>query len=739
MHTPAATLQAKPALLADFWGGLGAMLVAVPAAIAFGVTMYAPLGGAHAAQGALAGVLGAVALGLLAPAIGGTPRLITAPCAPAAAVLSALALELAGQGLPAEAIVLRLALICLIGALLQVFAGLARVGRLIKYMPYPVVSGYLTGVGLIIVASQIPKFVGAAHGLGWMDALAAPGRWNGYGLTVGAVTVAAMLLAPRLSRSLPAAIVALLAGVLAYFALSAANPALLSLERNPLVIGSIGGPAEGVLATLGERASTFAGLGMKDVAAALVPGATLAILLSIDTLKTCLALDALTRSRHNSDRELLGQGIANFAASALGGMPGAGQMGATLVNLSSGAQSRLSGLIEGVLALLALLLVGPLIAWVPIAALAGILIVVGLRMIDWRSIAFLRSRAMVLDFLVIVSVVLVAETYSLIAASATGIGLAIALFLREQVGTSIVHRKTFGNETFSKQNRLPEEMKILAARGGETAVFELQGSLFFGTTDKLYRALEPELKERRYLILDLQRVQSVDLTAAHMLEQIETIVSERGGHVLFSDLPRALPSGRDIERYFAEVGLVRPERHVHVFDELDNALEWVEDRVLEEEHLRRAHEQPLELAEMALFAGRKPETLAALDACLERRTFRAGERIFARGDPGDELYLIRRGAVRIVLPLGSAEAHHLATFGRGGFFGEMAFLDHEPRSADAIAFTDTDLFVLPRQRFEQLAAEHPKLAMQLFAGLAHSLAIRLRYTTAEVRALRAPA
>ncbi|MBI2753985.1 MAG: SLC26A/SulP transporter family protein [Betaproteobacteria bacterium] len=712
------------------------MLVALPSAIAFGVTMLSPLGGSYAAQGALAGILGATALGLLAPALGGTKRLITAPCAPAAAVLSALAIEFVQEGMAPESILIRLTLIGLVSALLQVLAGIVGIGRLIKYMPYPVVSGYLTGVGLIIVASQVPKFLGALKGVTLSGALATPALWNWHGIGVGAVTLAVMLIAPRLTRLVPAAILGLLAGVLAYFGFALADPGLFSLEHNPLVVGSLGGAGEGFLAALGARGGAIGGLGLRDLALAVVPGATLAILLSIDTLKTCVVLDALTRSRHDSNRELIGQGVANLAATAVGGMPGAGQMGATVVNLSSGAQTRLSGVIEGALALLAFLVLGTFIAWVPIAALAGILILIGLRMIDWRSIAFLRNRATILDFMVIVAVVIVAETYSLIAASAVGVGLAIMLFIREQIGTSVVHRKTFGNESFSKQNRLSEEMKILHARGDQTAIFELQGSLFFGTTDQFRNALEPELKARRYIILDMQRVQSVDITAVHMLEQIEDIVAERDGFILFSDLPRSLPSGRDMQRYFDEVGLVRAEHHVRVFDELDNALEWVENRVLEEEHLGRAQEKPLELREIDLFAGRKEETLAALDACLERRSFKAGEKIFTRGDTGDELFLIRRGAVRIMLPLAAGGAHHLATFGRGNFFGEMAFLDQEVRSADAIAFTDADLFVLPRRRFDELAAQHKRLAMQLFAGLARALAIRLRYTTAEVRALR---
>jgi len=725
-------------LLGDFWGGASAMLVALPSAIAFGVTILSPLGGTYAAQGALAGILGATALGLVAPVLGGTNRLITAPCAPAAAVLAALAVEYSKAGIPPELILVLLALISLVCGLLQFLFGVVGIGRLIKYMPYPVVSGYLTGVGLIIVASQVPRFLGAAKDVPMSGALVAPSSWNWYGIGVGAVTLAVILLAPRITRAVPAAILGLAAGILAYFAFALANPALLSVSDNPLLIGALGGSGDGFFAALAARASAIGAVSAADLARVLVPGATLAILLSIDTLKTCLVLDALTRSRHDSNRELVGQGAANLAAAAVGGMPGAGTMGATLVNLSSGAQTRLSGVIEGVLALLAFLALGTLIAWVPIAALAAILIFIGVRMIDWHSFGFLRNRSTVLDFAVIAAVVIVAVSYSLIAASGVGVALAIMLFIREQIGTSVVHRRRLGSESFSKQIRLPEEMKVLQQNGDQTAIFELQGSLFFGTTDQLHNVLEPELKTRRYIILDMKRVQSVDITAVHLLEQVHDVVAERKGYLLFSDVPRSLPSGRDMQRYFDEVGLVRSEGHVRVFDELDGALEWVEDAILEAEQVSRALENPLELREIEVFAGRKDETLAELDACVERRSYKAGEKIFAVGDTGDELFLIRRGAVRIVLPLSGLEGHHLATFGRGNFFGEMSFLDRDVRSADAIAFTDTDLFVLSRQRFDEVAARHKKLAMQLFGGLARALAIRLRYANAEVRALREP-
>jgi len=711
------------------------MLVALPSAIAFGVTIFAPLGGGYAAQGAIAGILGTIALGFVAPAFGGTNRLITAPCAPAAAVMSALAIELTQKDVAADSAMLLMALVALLCGGLQILFGTVGLGKLIKYMPYPVVSGYLSGVGLIIILSQVPKWLGAPKEAHFWHALTSPSLWNWNSLAVGMVTMTVMLTAPKVTKAVPAAILGLLAGVVTYFGLGLADHSLLALEGNKLIVGTVGASGNFLDAILG-RWGAISRINVSELNILITPALTLAVLLSIDTLKTCVVLDAITRTRHKSNRELIGQGLGNLASTAVGGVPGAGQMGATLVNISSGGQTRISGMVEGALALLAFLILGKLIAWVPIAALAGILIIVGFRMFDRNSLHLLKSRSTILDFAVIVAVVVVAETISLIAASGVGIALAILLFIREQIGGSVVRRKVYGHEMSSKQVRLPEEMAILEKHGEDTVICELQGSLFFGTTDQLYTALEAELKARRFIVLDMRRVQSVDVTAAHILEQLEDTMAERKGVLIFSHLPLNVPSGKDMQEYFDEVGLVRSEHHARVFNELDEALEWIEDRILEEECLERAPEKPVELREMDIFKGRKEETLVALEACMEQRSYKAGEKIFARKDVGDELYLIRRGTVRIMLPVHfGKQAHHLATFGRGDFFGEMSFLDREVRSADAIAFTDTELYVLSRERFDALAMEHKKLAIQLLQGLARALAHRLRHTNREVRAL----
>ena len=456
----------------------------------------------------------------------------------------------------------------------------------------------------------------------------------------------------------------------------------------------------------------------------------------MEPLKTCVVVDALTSSRHQSNRELVGQGLGNVASALVGGIPGAGQMGATLVNLHSGGRTRLSSVLAGVFALGAFVLFGGLVAWVPLGGVAGVLIVVAYRMVDPNVFYLLRQRTTILDFTVVVAVVVTAVVVNLITAAGVGLGLAILLFLREQIRGSVIRRKTSGSQTFSKRRRLPGEVAILETKGEQTAICELQGSLFFGTADQLFSELELDLKTKKYVILDMRRVLSVDFTATHRLQQIEAQLAERDGHLILSDLPPNLPTGQDLETYFDQVGLVKPSRNVEVFGQLDDALEWTENQLLaEEQRTGVARESVLALEEIDLLRGFDAEVISALGSCVGEQSFEEGQRIFRQGDTGDELFLIRRGMVKIVLPLAGGRQHHLVTFARGDFFGDMAFLDQAVRSADAVATTATDLYTLSRARLDAVVHQYPPMGQTFFARLARALAMRLRQTDAELRAL----
>ena len=724
-------------LSGDVWGGFAAMLVALPSAIAFGVTIFAPLGAEFSAQGAVAGILGVVLLGLVAALLGGTQRLISAPCAPAAAVLSALTIQMSQQGAMPASILLTLFLVALISSGVQILFGALRIGQLIRYMPFPVVSGYLSGVGIIIVFSQLPKLLGAGKGVDWFHALSAPALWQPVSLMVGLATGGVMLLAGRFPSRVPAVIQGLAAGVAVYWLLAWSSfPALASLDNNPFVIGAIAGSVDSLWSNVAAPWQSMGAVSLPHWEHILIPALTLAVLLSIDTLKTCLILDAVSNSRHNSNRELIGQGLGNLAATLCGGTPGAGTMGASMVNRASGGTTKLSGVFQGAWSLLAFLLLTPLLSWVPVSALAGLLIVVGVKMIDWHSLQLARSRTTILDFGVIVAVVVVAKTVSLIAASGLGVGLAILMFIREQIHSSTIRNKSYGNTIFSKRVRPRVEREALLGLGAQNVVYELQGSLFFGTTDQLYSAIEPELDKARYVLLDFQRVQSIDMTAAHMIERLRSMLLEKNATLILSRMPNNLPSGRDLCNYIDELGITRGAQATRLFADLSDALEWMEDQTLQEAGIQRDAGLGLRLEQFELFDDMHPSTLTALQHCTQRRFYSAGEIIFTAGTPGDALMLIARGAVRIDLPLSDGRKTHLATFGQGQFFGEMSFLDHHPHSVDVEAAADTELLILPRPDFDSLARQDPQMSMHVFSSLARAMADRLRHTNHELRALQ---
>jgi SulP family sulfate permease len=723
-------------LSGDIWGGFAAMLVALPSAIAFGVTIFSPLGADFGAKGALAGMLGVTALGLIAATFGGTQRLISAPCAPAAAVLSALTIQMTQQGSGVGAVLLTLFLVAFVSSLVQISFGLLRIGELIKYMPFPVVSGYLSGVGLIIVLSQLPKWMALPKGMNWWQGLQAIELWQPASLIVGAATAAFMLLAPRLLKSVPAVIVGLLGGMATYWVLAfTAWPELRQLHDNPFIIGPLAVGSEGFFESLLDPFRSLGESGFPPWTHIAFPAVTLAVLLSIDTLKTCVVLDAMTGSRHNSNKELIGQGLGNLASSLIGGAPGAGTMGATLVNKASGGTTYLSGVFQGVWSLLAILLLTSAIAWVPVSALAALLIVIGFKMIDWHSLQLLKAKDTTLDFAVILLVVVVANTVSLIAASGVGVGMAILLFLREQIHTSTIRRKSFGDKVFSSRVRGQRERDVLTETGSHTVIYELQGSLFFGTTDQLYSAIEPELSNAKFVVLDFLRVQSMDMTAGHMIERIRNMLSERHAKLVLTRVPERLPSGRDLRSYVDHIGLLS-DSTAKIFDELDVALEWIEDETLMLAGHAHVSKEGIPLAKFEVFHGLNALEIEALERCVQRHVYQEGDLVFSADSTGHELMLISRGEVKVSLPLANGKTIHLTTFSRGQFFGEMSFLDGRAHSADVYATRETELLAIDRKAFATVAAGDPVMSVSVMRAVALAIADRLRHANAELRDMR---
>ncbi len=348
----------------------------------------------------------------------------------------------------------------------------------------------------------------------------------------------------------------------------------------------------------------------------------------------------------------------------------------------------------------------------------------------------LKNKHTIFDFFVIISVVISSVYFDLITAAGVGIVMAIFLFLKEQMGMSVIRRKLFGNQMRSKKTRLKYQREALEKKGGQTLVLELQGQLFFGTTDQLYSRLESYFTTCKYFIFDLRRIQSVDYTAANMLKKILARIKKQNGYLIFTSIPDALPNGQNVTHYLATLDLVEKD-NLKIFGNLGDALEWVEEEILLAEDLNDDGEgKILDLDEIEFFKGLSSEVINNFKSCIVEKVFEPNEFVFSAGDPGNEICFIRNGSVKIVLSMNEGKASHLFTIGMGGSFGESAFLDGDVRSASAIADKHLHLYMLSQDKLEKITSLYPETAGIFYKRLAILAVSRLRESTKELKALQ---
>ena len=338
----------------DIFGGITAAVIALPLALAFGVASGA---------GAVAGMYGAIILGFFAALFGGTPTQISGPTGPMTVVIASAVALFAGD------INAVMSVIFLTG-LFQIVFGFTKVGQYVKYIPYPVISGFMSGIGLIIIILQINPFLGV-NGLGSVlttlyNLPSTISDSNMQAVILASCTLGIMFLTPaKISKVVPTALVALVTMTLIS----------VSLEFEVMTIGTI--PS-----TLPEfTLPSFALDQSKDI---FVLAITLALLGTIDTLLTSLVADSITKTKHNPNKELIGQGIGNTIVSLVGGIAGAGATMRTVINVKSGGKTRLSGIIHSITLLCIMLFLSPIASQIPLAVLAGILMKVGIDIFDYK-------------------------------------------------------------------------------------------------------------------------------------------------------------------------------------------------------------------------------------------------------------------------------------------------------------------------------------------------------------------
>ncbi len=488
----------------DIYGGLTAAVVALPLALAFGVSSGA---------GPIAGIYGAIFVGFFAALFGGTPAQVSGPTGPMTVVMALVFTKFTGMfpDNPATGVAMAFTVV-IIGGAFQILFGVFRIGKYINLVPHPVTSGFMSGIGIIIILLQLGPLLGHATPAG--GPLAA-GKSLPYFLTdpvtdaviLGLISLAIVYFLPKkLNKILPSPLLALIVGTIALLVFFPEGKATI-LGDIPTGIPNPQMPTF-TLPLLGEM---------------LKSGLILALLGTIDSLLTSLVADNITRSHHESDRELIGQGIGNMAAGLFGGLPGAGATMRTVVNVRAGGQTPISGALHAIILLAVVLGAGGMARYIPHAVLAGILIKVGTDIIDWDYLKRLH-RAPKAGVAIMFTVFFITVFIDLI--TAVGIGMVMAAFLfLKRMSDLQVESITAITEPHAEAPLTAHEAAILKEADNQILLYHIEGPLSFGAAKGMVRRLAA-FKHYEALILDLSAVPLIDFTSSRAIEDM--IVDAQG-------------------------------------------------------------------------------------------------------------------------------------------------------------------------------------------------------------------
>lgn len=722
-------MQGK-ALIDDLRGALSGAAAILPAVLSSGIVLFAPLGGDWLATGIAAAFVAAVLGNLTLALAGGSAFHLTCPKTAVAAILAGAAAGLLqGPGtLSPLTVALAIFAAIILSGLVEYLLGATGLGRFVKFVPQPVIAGFLNGLALLVVASQLPPLLGVAGGIGAL--LDQPSAIRPGAVLLGAITIAAMLASRAWLPRLPAPLVGLAVGALAWHAAVLLIP---------------GGAFGDVIGGAGAGALLLAAPLLPDAAASLLTptmlpvilttALSLAVINSIQTLLSAAAIDTDSGTRHDSGRELRAQGVSHVLSGLLGGMTSSGTVPYTRAALSAGGGSRRSAILAALILAGIGIAAGPLARHLPQPVVAGMILVIALAVVDRWTGQLVRGwiktndpaiRREIGGSLTIVAIVtLLVATGDLVIGVGTGLALSLLAHL-QTASRTVVHRVHSGASARSRVGRPMRDLKRLEAEGGAIRILALQGPLFFGATDSLISAVEGHIADAHILIIDLRRITSIDASGAAALAQIDRRLAGDGITLLLAGLDEAR-SGRALIR---EAGHTAFEDENRLFADFDSALAEAEDRLLAGGAMSPGE---LSLGELDMFAGLDRQAVDAIAGRLRRESYGKGERLIVEGEASDAIYILAAGRASVIKRLPDGRSIRLATYLPGVVLGEMGVLGDTSRSADIVIDEDATCYRLSAQDFEAICRERPAIALDLVRGLSRELSRRLAATSATLR------
>jgi MFS superfamily sulfate permease-like transporter len=716
-------------LRGEFIGGLVSAGVAIPLAMGYGMFAFVVLGDEYFPEGAIAGLVTAVVVGIVCALLGDKSANVYAPRVTTTFFIGVLLYGLAHSNaavLKSGGLALTLSALfalVLLAGVFQALFGLTRLGTVLKFIPQPVMSGFQNAAALLLFLIQLGNVFGFARSTTFVQALKDVEHARPLSVLIALVAMLAMWQAGKRLPKMPALFVGLGVGTVLYYALGIAG---LGLHLGP-TIGSRPFTSFEVL-----NFPNFVELATAPGAIALAPtivgGAlALAIVASIDALLCSKLLSQPGDRAIDGDRLLVRLGVANAVGGGIGAITGGLNLGPSRDNKAFGGRTPVSALVNAAVVLLTAVVFFPALSYIPCVALSAVIMVIAIQHVDpWtlslgkRVASRAASRKAALDLAVILVVAALSVAIDIVFAVFVGIALAALLFL-VRMSRSVIRRMYRCTGVRSRKRRTVPEMDLLERSGATILAVELQGALFFGSGERLAAELAAQLEQdTRYIVLDLRRITELDSTGTQILLDINAQLAARSKHLLLSV---AQPS--DIAGQLADSGVLDAVGKDRVFRDLDRAIGWAEDDLLRADSREAPEEAEMPLGETSMAAGFTRADLAAVEKHLERRAYEPGQELFGEGAPGDELFIIVKGSASAFLRRGSGDIR-LVAFGPGTAFGELAILDAGPRSATVIADGGLVCYALSRAGFAALSEHAPATAIRLLGNLGRLLSHRLR-------------
>ena len=516
-------------LKGDLFGGITAGIVALPLALAFGIQAFGGIDDPSASSmGALAGLVGATFLGFFASLFGGTHSQISGPTGPMTVITASLLSGVWAVQHSMSAVLISMSLAGLFCGLFQILFGILKIGKYVRYIPYPVLSGFMSGIGVIIIIQQLYPLIGCKSPVLVVDMITQlPERVAGgvsfTALLLGLGTLAIIYLFPLITKKIPSTLVALL--VMTVVSL------FLGMDEK-LLIGQI--PSSFPMPFFAKEGLSLSGLDWGAVLkASVIPGLTLAGLGSIDTLLTSVVADNITKTHHNSNRELVGQGIGNIVSGLFCGISGAGATMRTVVNVKSGGRTQISGMVHSLMLLAVLLGLGSLVRYVPLAVLAGILITVGWGIIDFKGFKDLL-RIPRADAVVLIIVFLLTVFVDLL--TAVGIGMVIACVLFMKRASDLVEGGYHSDQMTAFDKEIPwEDEKVLTDEvRSKIYIQRLNGPIFFGSITRFQEVMHDIPDDAKIVIIRMRLVSFMDQSGLYAMETAIKDLQAKGVTVLMT-------------------------------------------------------------------------------------------------------------------------------------------------------------------------------------------------------------